>query len=212
MIQTPHSPATEQSLLGALLMDPERLSNIDIEPEDFYIHRNRFVFEAMQVLHREKTNIDYVTLCLQLDKVQQLNEIGGPAYVTGLIAGDVSTYNTGAYAKILREKARRRRAIDIAQRLATEMHDETAQLDASVANAMTSLTNIATSSSGADPLGRFLSALYDEVEVRHRDPKEYPGIVTGLLGYDKITGGLMGGEVTVLSGDPGIGKSYSRSS
>src|SRR5690625_7283663 len=81
--QMPHDVEAEQSVLGAILVNPEIFISIYeiLDPEDFYRNEHRQIFHAMALLSEERTHIDLVTLTNQLRTMDQLNVIGGPRYL-----------------------------------------------------------------------------------------------------------------------------------
>src|SRR5512138_3221145 len=83
----PHSRPAEEAVLGAVLIDAEAYYSVAqfLRPDDFYIVRNRWVWEAFTRLHERRAPIDYLTVCEELEQQGQLAEIGGPAYVMTLI-------------------------------------------------------------------------------------------------------------------------------
>jgi len=204
----PYSPTAEEAVLGAILIDPETIQKVGkLDPMDFYIERNRWVYLAALELYRSGQAVDYLTVCAALDKAGRLSSIGGPARVTQLINSTVSALHAESYAEIVAEKARRRRLIDIASRLASSAFDEKSNLSDAISTALDALSRTVVSAKGAAHISQYLSALYDEVEAAHANPREVYGIPTGLADWDRITYGLHPGEVVRLGGEPGLGKS-----
>lgn len=207
-ITLPYSPNAEEAVLGSILIDAEQLENMAwLLPEDFYIARNRMVYQAMLQLRMDGQDIDYITVCAALDRAGKLGEIGGAARVTQLIASNVSTFNAASYAKIVQEKAKRRVIIQVANTLAAGAFDENVPLQSAISAAVDRLSRSIISARGAVPISNFVSQVYDEVEAAIKQPSDIFGISTGLLDWDRVTGGLQRGEVVKLSGEPGLGKS-----
>lgn len=207
LLSIPHSRAAEESLLGSLLIDPEHLRRMTLEPEDFYIIRNRWIYQTMQDLNRQGQPVDYITVCTHLDEQKRLGEIGGPAYIMGLINASASSLNAQAYAEIIKERARRRRIILAAQKLTQVSFDLDSDIGAGVAEAMDVLAKTIITQKGAVHIQNFVSAIYDEVDAATRNPRDIFGISTGFIDWDNITFGLQKGEKVLLSGEPGVGKS-----
>jgi len=103
----PFSMEAEQSVLGAILIDPESmdiLANI-VSRDDFYIAEHAEIFSAMQSMYLKNKSIDTVTLIEELVKSGTYTEAGGDAYLK-LIADTVpTTANAKDYAAIVRDKA-----------------------------------------------------------------------------------------------------------
>lgn len=203
----PHSPANEEAFLGAALIDPETLRDIALNPEDFYIRRNQWVYEAMLDLMRDGQNIDYITVCTALDKSGRLTEIGGHARVMELIGRSASSLHIESYAEAIREKARRRRVLTITRDLTQAAFAEDGKLEAAISDSLDKLARAVVKDKGATHISSYVSQIYDEVEQAMKNPQQIYGITTGIEDWDKITDGLQRGEVVKLSGEPGLGKS-----
>ena len=83
----PHSREAEEAVVGAVLINPEAYYDVAqfLQADDFYIHRHKWIWEAFTRLHEQRTPIDMLTVSDELDRVGQLAELGGPAYLTTLI-------------------------------------------------------------------------------------------------------------------------------
>lgn len=202
-----YSQEAEEGLLACALIDPDTLTGLELTPDQFYVDRHKTTFAAMKDLWRRDTPVDVVTLQDHLDQAGKLAEVGGAAFLLKLLVAPVMTYNAPAYAQIIREKARRRRLLQAANELANVAHDDSANLDASITTLIGKLAAGTTVNGGARPLSDYISQLYDEVGERSKDPRDVWGIPSGIGKYDALTGGHQPGELTILSGAPGMGKS-----
>lgn len=200
------SDQAERALLGALIINPDGVNLLDVIAEDFYVHRNRWIFEAMTSLRRRKLDLDYITLIDELDTRGKLEEIGGPAYLSLLVNETASSLNAGDYAEIIKDKARRRAVLVHAQSLAKAAYGSEPP-DEAIMKAIEQLTVSMRLTAGARPFAEFASSLYDDVEERSKNPRDIFGYETGLGDFDRVTGGLQPGEVLYIGGEPGIGKS-----
>ncbi len=97
IITQPHSRESEEAVLGAVLINPEVYFDIAqiLQPDDFYIVRNRWVWEAFTRLHDRRIPIDYITVTQELEQSNQLIELGGPAYITALASQTPSSIARG---------------------------------------------------------------------------------------------------------------------
>lgn len=203
----PHSPANEEAFLGAALIDPEALREINLLPDDFYIRRNQWVYEAILDLQHMGQAVDNITVCSELDRRGRLAETGGPARVMELINRTASSLSIDSYAETIREKARRRRVLQIARKLTGTAFAEDGNLESAISEALEGLSRAVVKDKGAVHIQHFISQVYDEVSEAMQHPGDIFGITTGFSDWDAITGGLQRGEVVKLSGEPGLGKS-----
>jgi replicative DNA helicase len=204
--QQPHNKQAEEALLGSLLIDPQKIKEINITAEDFYIIRNRWIWEAMKELSKQNTDVDILTITEYLKKQNQLEEIGGQAYLVKLINQTPSSMNAESYANIIREKRQRRGCLEIASELAKFAYQEDQKIDEVIPGIMTALTKNSEIVEGAKPISAALDHFYEDLIKRIEDPKDIYGIPTGLTDLDYLTGGLQRGELTIVAGEPEKGK------
>lgn len=194
---------TEEALLGALIMNPAVVDDVDLDGSEFSVHANGMIYKAMR---RVEGTLDAITLKAELERQGQLAEVGGLERLVELGARATNSQSAASYAAIIRDKYRRRRALASASKLATAAADPEADYQAETAALYDALLADA-GQGGAQPLREVLSDLFDEVSAANESPREFYGIPTGFAGFDKITSGLQRGEVMMLSGEPGVGKS-----
>ena len=101
--QMPHDVEAEQSVLGAILVNPEIFITIQerLDPEDFYRNEHQQIFRALALLSEERTQIDLVTLTNQLRTMDQLNAVGGPRYLGELSEFVPTSLNWSFYTDIV---------------------------------------------------------------------------------------------------------------
>lgn len=201
------SPETERALLGALIMEPEILQGLDIAADDFCNGKHRIIFQVVDGLAARQEAVDYITVCSELDKRKQLDEIGGPAFVTSLIGTPGMSWAAPTYARELREKTRRRALVAQANRMAQDAYDQRVNIDECIPGYVNGLVSAAAVNQGAQHISQTMSELYDDVYHRMQNPTDIWGIPTGYTIFDNVTGGLQLGELMILAGTPAVGKS-----
>jgi replicative DNA helicase len=205
----PNAGQSEEALIGAVLVDPLVLDEIETEltGADFYIHRHGWVWDAVQTLYRSEQPVDIVTVAAELERRKQLAEAGGMAYLTKLIGDVPSALHAPAYALQVVEAAERRGLLQVAHELAKAAYDESVTLAQVRAEVVSRLVAQQKLTGGAVPMREVLAALMDEVYARAANPQDVFGIPTGFTDFDKITAGLHRSEVLYIAGEPGTGKS-----
>ena len=118
----PYSQEAEMSLLGSVLLDQSLLDGAVelISPEDFFITRNRDIFESMLALHEERSSIDHTTLAEELKSRGKFQEAGGAEYFTDLEFAAPIARNVKEYCGIIRNKSLTRQLIHSAQSIIAE--------------------------------------------------------------------------------------------
>lgn len=140
----PHSPELEASILGGILIDPDRLAFLtNLEVGDFYLAQHRIVFEAIRNLEAAKVPIDVVTVEAEIHKRGRLDAIGGNAAFLGELAQKVPTVdNVVAYTKIVRDQAMLRRLALAASGIAERTYNWEYEADELLAQGVSDLQRI----------------------------------------------------------------------
>ena len=202
-----YSKEAEEAILGSALLNPGGIGLLHLESESFYVHRHRYVWEAMLRLQEKSYSVDVVTVAEELDRGGKLAEVGGPAALAGLVMAPPTSANAESYARIVQDKAARRKVVQAANELAKAAHDESKPIDDAVISVSQMLTGSIQPRGSAEHLSRYIKQLMDDVEERAKNPQDVFGLETGIIDFDRITGGLQPGETLYIGGDPGIGKS-----
>jgi replicative DNA helicase len=202
-----YSPHAEESLVGAALIDARVLDLVDIEQDAFFIQRHGLIWQALLDLKAKGMSPDFVTVGNALSDSGHLDTIGGPAYLAKLLTDTPSSMGAENYARIIKDKAARRRVIRIATEMVATAQDEDSQLDDKIARSMSDLTAASFTGQGAIHWAHYLRQAYDFVDERHANPGGVWGIQTGYTDYDKMTGGLQPTELLLVAGQAGVGKS-----
>jgi replicative DNA helicase len=97
----PHNVEAEEAVLGSILIDPDAIIRIStfLQSTDFYVERHNWVYEAILDLHEQRQPADLVTLSDELERRQQLDEIGGAAFLTGLMNVTPTSIHVEFYAR-----------------------------------------------------------------------------------------------------------------
>jgi len=198
----PHDRAAEEAVVGSVIIDPECFDTIDLIPEDFYIHRHRFIWDAFLALRSDDIPIDFLSLTTMLEKQGNLKNVGGSAFLTALINQVPSSLNVKHYAKEVKDRAMDRKRLAIANQIATGVYSGDLDLPAIIDGLIGTETVIGGAVGVTDPLRE----LDREVEERIKNPGEVWGIPTGIYDWDRVTGGLQKQETTLIVGPPAVGK------
>lgn len=206
----PTAVEAEESLLGALLMTPEVLSDVVpvLQPRDFYVVRNRWIYDSILSLSELNRQIDLLTVSRALSDAGQLADVG-ESYLAHLIAEAVTPYHAGEYAGMVHTAAVRRRLFEASREIARSACDPKVPAAAALADAEAAVLGIAGEANTGQvvPLRNVLVDLYAEMAERREAAGEAPGIPTGFRAVDHIVTGLRQTEMVIVAGRPGMGKS-----
>src|SRR5438105_14243239 len=127
----PHNLEAERSVLGAILLHNAafNLAAEVIDSQDFFRDAHRRIFDKMVKLVERGDAIDLVTLKEELGRSGDLEEVGGPAYITALVDGVPRSTNVEHYARIIKEKATLRNLIFSANKILSTAYEAEAEAD-----------------------------------------------------------------------------------
>jgi len=203
----PHSRESEEAVIGSVLIDPDCYFTVSafLRGEDFYIHRNRFIWQAFSRLHAKRAPIDLLTVCEELEQDGKLSEIGGSAYLTSLIGVVPSSLNAEAYARVVSDHAVRRKMISAANEIASLAY-KGGDVLTNFAQGRNLLDASMPAMGGFTSAKELASAHYDLMDRRARGEK--PNVIsTGFVDLDDmLDGGMRPTNLIYVGGRPGMGK------
>lgn len=211
--QPPHDREAEQGVLGAMLLSPNTVTEVveELAPEDFYYPAHQLIYQAMLDLYSSGTDIDPVIVSGRLDRLNELERIGGAPYLHTLISSVPTAANARYYAEIVSEKAILRRLVEAGTRVVQLGYEgaEGAEVEVVVDRAQQEVFAVAQNKSVEDyqVLGDLLTPTLDELAAFQRDQGTAIGVPTGFTDLDNLTNGLHGGQMIIIAARPGVGKS-----
>lgn len=205
MIELPYDLEAEAGVLGAVLYQPDALTALAplVKVDDFYLEKHRQIFVAMLDCQSSRTPADPRLVGAKLRDRQTLDGVGGYAYLAHLTAEAPISSHAEHYARIVAGHATRRRLIEAGGKIAALGYATARPVDELVAEAAAHLSD--TSRRGSDvliPLRRVVDELYESMQAG-----AVRSVRTGLDRLDDLIGGLCPGDLTIIAGRPGHGKS-----
>jgi replicative DNA helicase len=208
---TSSTPAedAERAILGAILLDNRHYDEAEpISSADFSLSAHRVIFSHMALLMDEGTPVDLVTLADVLTKRRQVDNCGGVAYLASLTELLPRTLSIAAYVQIVKEAAQRRALAHTCQSVLTMVDDPSNSLDELLAEADTRLLQISAETEADDEtLVQSSEHAFQRLMEQRESAKKFVGIPSGLAPLDKCIGGYVEGELAIVAGKPGQGKS-----
>ncbi len=206
----PNNIEAEAGLLGGLLVDKEALIKVAdiVNPDDFYVERNRIIYGAILDLYEARHPIDLLTLSNRLEEVKELNRIGGSTYLTELIEQVPTAAHVTHYAEIVSHKATLRRLIDAANTIAGLGYNENDQVDGLLDKAEQTLFNVSQKNLKQNfiPISSVLAESFDRLDELHKDKQSLRGVPTGFKNLDATLAGLQKSDLVILAARPSMGK------
>ena len=204
----PHSEESERAVLAGILLEPQVLPQVAarLVEGDFYFERHGRIYRAMLDLQVATTEVDMRTLQARLEQQGQLDGVGGLAYLAGL---DVDLPDLGridAYVEIVKERSLRRRLIQACSDVTRACLDGGLDANEALGKAEQAVLGLGEEAvaRGFVPLGRVLDRTMEDIE--ERPGSTLIGVPTGFTDLDRMTHGLNKGNLIIIAGRPGQGK------
>jgi replicative DNA helicase len=204
----PHSQESERAVLGGVLLDPSVLPTISgrLRAEDFYSERHQLLYQAMLDLQDEQVEIDLRTLQARLEQRGQLEMVGGLAYLTGLDLDLPDIGRIDAYVEIVKERSVRRRLIQLSGQIIRNCLDGGLEAREALGRAEQAILSL-----GEEAIQRGFAQLSNVLHTTLEELEERPGtmltgVPSGFVDFDRLSQGLNRGNLIIIAGRPGMGK------
>jgi replicative DNA helicase len=205
----PHSEESERAVLAAVLIDAEKhlpQTASRLRSEDFYFERHQKLYQSMLELQSAGMEIDLRTVQARLEQQKSLDAIGGLAYLATLDVDLPDLSRVESYVEIIKERSLRRRLLDACTDIYRTCMDGGLEARYALDRAEQRILELGEEaiSKGFVPLRSLLDDTLREIEVRGES--EFPGLRTGFGDLDRMSHGLNPGNLIILAGRPGMGK------
>jgi len=208
----PHDIEAEESVLGALLLDPEAIFKVVhlLQPEDFYREKNRWVYEACLALYERDEPLNEVSVAHELGRRGRLEAAGGSAFLSQLVAQVPTAIHVENYAQIVRRLSVMRQLILTADQIASIGYEAPPDVESALDRAESLLFRLRHGQEFQDfiPLRQVIDRYFEESSFAPRGPEEapLPHISTGFTDLDRLLGGLQRSDMIILAARPSLGK------
>ncbi|MFA6077664.1 MAG: replicative DNA helicase [Candidatus Paceibacterota bacterium] len=206
----PQNIDSERALLGAIMVRSDAINEIvdSIEPESFYAEKHRIIYNAIRELFARNEPIDVITVSSRLNDKNDLERIGGRAYLIELINTVPSTSNVLHYANLVDKTSILRRLIDAADHISDLGFTESKELDQVLDEAEKKIFGITNS----PKVHKFvnikdtLTEAWERLDHLNKSGDEIRGVPTGFPDLDAKTAGFQKSDLIILAARPSMGK------
>lgn len=206
----PQNIDAEKSLLGAVLIDEETLADISehVTTKDFYEKRHAIIYGGMMRLYEKHKPVDLLTLTDELKRKDEIEIVGGSAYLTELTNYVPTSAHAEAYAELVAQKAVRRRLIKASGEISELGYNEDTTTQELLEKAEAELFSVSDQSLKQDlvSIESILTESFDRMEELHRNKGTLRGVRTGYRDLDNMTAGLQRSDLIILAARPAMGK------
>jgi replicative DNA helicase len=209
--QPPYAPEAEISVLGGMLIDNDAVAKaIEIVDDTmFYREANRRVFRGMGRLFQRGQIVDPVTLGEELKKTDELDGVGGMAYIAELLDAVPTAANIEYHARIIRERALLRRLIEASSEIIRDSYESGERtVDEILDEAEQRIFQVAQQHerSGFVWIKKILYPTFEKIEQLQAAKGGITGVSTGYYDLDEMTGGFQKGDLVIIAARPSMGK------
>ena len=209
----PHALEAEMGVLGCIFLSPNDTLGDCIEKFRagggvFYDLRHRLIYELLVTMYDQKEAIDLVTVPQRLKDRNQLEAVGGLAYLLSLPDAVPSAANLSYYADIVREKHLLRRMIQTCTSVVSRVYEHEGEVDALLDEVERDVLHISEERAETDTqtIKELVKKAITTIEDFHQRQGMLTGLATGFPDFDRMTSGLRGGEMIVIAARPSMGK------
>ncbi|MFT4676632.1 MAG: replicative DNA helicase [Patiriisocius sp.] len=208
----PHSIEAERSVLGGLMLDDQAWDRVAglVTAEDFYRSDHRIIFRCMADLAERNKPLDVITISETLDGVNELDNVGGIAYISDLANSTPTAANISAYSEIVSERATIRNLISVAHEIAESGFNPQGRNSAALIDMAESkvfkIGDNRPSRGGPQTIRPLLTKAVERIDELFQTKGALTGLSTGFREVDEMTMGLQPGDMVVVAGRPSMGK------
>jgi replicative DNA helicase len=207
----PSSEDGEKGVLCSLLLSPREVADIcvlSLNPDAFYIPAHRTIYSLVLEFGDKSKPIDFVSLKQALKDRNQLEEIGGPEYLSALYSFVPTAANADYYIEIVREKYILRRLIIACNKLSNQCYDSQEDIEPLLDDAEKEIFAITGDHVNTEIVATkdLVMAAIEQIEKLYENRGSVTGIPTGFVELDRMTSGLHPAEMVVIAARPSMGK------
>jgi replicative DNA helicase len=206
----PHALEAERAVIGGVLLENNALNTVlqFLGADDFYSRANGLVFEGMIELFRKGQPVDTVTLRSWLVDRGNLQKAGGDEHLLSLTNTIPTVANIEQHANIVREKATVRRLISACHEIAAQGYGDYGEAAQYLDTAEKRVFDVGKERTGApyEHIKTVVTRTFEQISAAMASGLRLTGLPTGIDKLDEMTAGMKGGELIIVAGRPGMGK------
>ncbi|EJV42117.1 replicative DNA helicase [Bacillus toyonensis] len=198
-----YSIQAEQGLLGGLILDPDKIKDINLQPEQMYRPQHVHIFRTMLEIDGGNEPVDFVTMTARLAEKGLIEDVGGIGYLAQLSETTPSTSNIKYYEKIVWSKWRDREVVRNTETLKQAVHSGN-DTELAIQTQMAALLNLSREDKNSD--GRIKDGLIEVFGELENPVRGLAGMDTGFTELNRMTAGFKPQELIIVAARPSVGK------
>ncbi len=206
----PQNTEAEQSILGSILLENSAISAAQeiIGKDDFYSEAHRKIFAMIEELSEKNEPVDLITLSNALKDRNQLDAVGGTAYLASLVDNVPTAANVANYSRIVKEKALLRGLIGSATEIINSCYESGSDVEQVLDRAEHRIFEISENKvrQSFAPMRDVVKTTFKAIENLFNRKELITGVPTGFERIDDMTSGLQNSDLIIVAGRPSMGK------
>lgn len=206
----PQAVEVEEAVLGALMLERDAYVTVAdiIDTSSFYKEEHQKIYEAIKKLSGKEKPIDLLMVTRELKDQNQLDEVGGPVYITQLTRRVASAAHIEFHARIIAQKFIQRELIRVSSEIQAKSYDDTVDIDDLIDFSESSLFQVAEGNIKKEivPIKPVLNEAILQIEKARNQKDGLSGVPSGFTGLDRITSGWQKTDLIIIAARPSMGK------
>ncbi|MBT3384020.1 MAG: replicative DNA helicase [Prolixibacteraceae bacterium] len=206
----PQAIEVEEAVLGALMLERDAYVTVAdiIDTKSFYKEEHQKIFDAIKNLSGKERPVDLLMVTQELKDRDQLEEVGGPGYITQLTRRVASAAHIEFHTRIIAQKYIQRELIRVSSEIQTKSYDDTIDVDDLIDFSESSLFQVAEGNIKKEtvPIKPVLNEAILQIENARNQKDGLSGAPSGFTALDRITSGWQKTDLAIIAARPSMGK------
>ncbi|MBN2212843.1 MAG: replicative DNA helicase [Bacteroidales bacterium] len=206
----PQAIELEEAVLGAIMLEKNAIVEVmDILiPESFYKEEHQKIFQAIIDLSSNDKAIDILTVTEELRKRNQLDEIGGPLYITQLTSRVASAAHVDYHSRIVAQKYIQRELIRVSTEIQNRAFDDSIDVNDLLDFSESELFNVSQSNIKKETIkiNALIKEAIHQIEEAGKREDSLIGVPSGFTKLDRLTSGWQKSDLIIIAARPSMGK------
>jgi len=206
----PQNTDAEKCILGIILTEADSTLEIfeKLKPDDFYLKTHRTIYQTLENLFNRSQPHDIISVIGALRDANELENVGGPAYLATLTDIVPLSLNTSHFINMVRDKSVLRQLILASTELTAECYERQGNVSKILDKAESAIFAISNSRcrNSYRAINEFVRRSIEKVEERSKSKDPITGVATGFERFDALTAGLQPANLIIIAARPSMGK------